>query len=326
LAPLNEEWPKRVREELAREARDAAALELARSREIRSVLARLADNGIRPILLKGTALAYSVYDTPGTRPRTDTDLLIRRDHEEAVRRIMADQGYRATLYSDGDVLFRQFEVRRLDEFGVDHAFDFHWRISTQSAFADMLTYDELAGGAEPIPSLGPHALAPAVLHALLLACIHPVMHHQNVAWPLWIYDIHLLASRLSEHQFNEFGDLAVSRNAAAVCARGLTLARASFRTPVPERVIGRLASVVGEPSAQYLRPSRGWRHEFVSNLRGFARWSDRLRLVREVLFPSPRYVLGAYGLEVGAVSLALLPALYAHRGIHGAWKILTGKM
>ena len=51
----------------------------------------------------------------------------------------------------------------------------------------------------------------------------------------------------------------------------------------------------------------------------------RARLLREVLFPSPHYMLGAYGYRDKPLAVCLLPALYAHRNLRGMWKILMGK-
>src|SRR5678815_1905510 len=155
--------------------------------ELISVLDALAAEGIHPLLLKGTALAYSLYDSPASRPRMDTDLLIRRSDVELVRRVMARCGYIAPPYCDGDLLFCQFPLRRSDDFGLTHTFDFHWKISTQPIFADVLAFDEIADRAVPLPSLGTHARTASPRHALLLACIHPVMHHRNVESLIWSY-------------------------------------------------------------------------------------------------------------------------------------------
>jgi hypothetical protein len=47
-------------------------------------------------------------------------------------------------------------------------------------FADVLSCDEMASLAADVPGLGLNARTTAPLHALLLACTHPVMHHRNV--------------------------------------------------------------------------------------------------------------------------------------------------
>jgi hypothetical protein len=320
-------WPQGLRDELTREARAGAARELLRRRETVTVLDALAARDIHPILLKGTPLAYTVYESPSLRPRGDTDLLIAREQTDAVRRVMTGLGYAATNYCDGEFLFCQFELGKEDAFGVGHAFDFHWKISTQSAFADLLSYVELSVAAIPIPALGAHARAAGAVHALLLACVHPVMHHRNVERLVWIYDIHLLAARLSRAEFDRLAELAVRKGVAAICAHGLALARSRLGTPVPDEVIAALDAPgrEAERSASYLEPARRWNDELLSNVRGLPRWTDRLRLLREVAFPAPGYMLRAYRLDRAALGRALLPALYVHRGVRGIWKALSNR-
>jgi hypothetical protein len=317
------DWPAPVRIELARAAHSAAATELLRSREIAAALDALARHGVRPLLLKGAALAHSVYGCAGVRPRADTDLLIRREDTDATRRVMRELGYADTLQSGGELLFCQFEMIKRDAFGVEHALDFHWKISTQHLFADVLGYDELAAAATRIGSLGAHARGPGDVHALLLACIHPVMHHGNTERLIWLYDIHLLASRLSAGDRERFARLAIDKGMRAICERQLQSAAARFGTSVPALLTADGEGPANEASAVYLRPGRRWHHELGHNLRSLPRLRDRLRLLREVVFPNPTYVLKAYG-STGPWS-ATLPALYLLRIVQGTWKVLVGR-
>lgn len=319
-------WPEDVRRELARLACRDAAMEILRQKEILSVLAALGTEGIRPILLKGAALAYSVYDIPSSRPREDTDVLVLREHVDASRRVMIGLGYSEPANSGGELLFGQFPLWKNDDFGVKHTFDFHWKISAQPMFANILTYDELAADAVPVPALGPDARAAGPVHALLLACVHPVMHHRDAALLIWMYDIHLLASRLSDADFDRFVEVAVAKEVAGVCAHELALARSRFGFRTPARAIEALGGRRAEPSAMYLRPGRRWHDELISSVRGLPRWRDRLRLLREVVLPSPRYILQAYGMPAHPAGAAfLLPVLYAHRAISGILKVLAGR-
>jgi hypothetical protein len=48
-------------------------------------------------------------------------------------------------------------------------------------------------------------------------------------------------------------------------------------------------------------------------------------MLRDVLLPSPSYMLGVYGVRGKPLAPWLLPALYVHRNLRGAWKILAGK-
>jgi hypothetical protein len=320
------DWPRDVREALARETRVQTATELLRQKELMSVLDVLAAEDIQPILLKGTALAYGLYDSPASRLRSDTDLLIRRDDVNPVRRVMARSGYTAPAYCDGDLLFCQFPLKKTDGFGLVHTFDFHWKISTQSVFADVLVFDEIAAAAIDLPALGVHARTAGPLHALILACIHPVMHHRNAESLIWIYDVHLLASRLSGQEFDRFAGAAVAKQVSAICAHQLSAARWWFRTRIPDSAIMKLGAVQArEPSAAYLRPNRRWGDELISSIRGLPRWTDRLRLLREVALPGPAYMLKAYGLAPSSLGAALLPVLYLHRLASGGWKVLASQ-
>jgi Uncharacterised nucleotidyltransferase len=320
-------WPPAVREGLAERARASAARELLVARELARVIAALAERDIRPLLFKGTALAYSVYPHPGLRPRTDTDLLVREPDVPGVRAVLGSLGYGAAVQCDGELLFRQFEVSREDEVGARHVLDVHWAISTQALFADLLAYDELHPRSMPIPALGSSAAGFGLVDALLLALIHPVMHHKNEQRLLWTYDVHLLAGRLDDAGFATLVERARAKGIAAVCAHGLEGAREWLGTAVPDAALPALRAMPAaeQPTAAYLTPGRAWLDETASSLRGLGSWRERLRLLREIALPSPAYMLRAYGVSDGRWGKALLPALYAHRGVRGVLRVLAGR-
>jgi hypothetical protein len=322
--PQSDEWPAEIRDDLAAHAHRETALEMLRAEEISRVLSALSVAGIRPVLMKGTPLAYGVYETPMCRPRADTDMLVRERDIDAARGVFARSGYRTTLHCSD--LFSQFEVQKDDEFGAVHVFDVHWKISTQPVFEHLFAYDELLARSRPVAALGPHARGPSAVDALLLACVHPVMHHQNIERVLWIYDIHALASTLAPAGFDEFARLARHRKVTAICTHGLRLAQTALDTPLPAGVVEALSNEeTAEPSAAYLASDRKWRHELMSSVRALPSFGRRVRLLREVLFPSPQYMRGAYGLGEKPLGALLLPALYVYRNVNGVWKIVFGK-
>ena len=267
------EWPDALREALAERARAHAGEELLRGAETRMVVDALASADVLPVLIKGTPLAYTVYDAPVLRARSDTDLLIASTDVDCAREVMRSLGYVTTVHCSD--LFSQFEVQKVDRFGVPHAFDVHWSISTQPVFAELLTYDELLARAVPVPALGDAAVTPRLIDALLLACVHPVMHHYNVERVLWIYDVHLLAARLSPDELEELARLARTKKVAGICAHQLRLAQTVFGSSVPEAVyasltlrrrVGTLGCVPGDrpqvarrADRERARPPVGWR-------------------------------------------------------------------
>ena len=319
------DWPPAVLDGLANEVRARTAHDLVRRAEINRVLHGLATAGVPVILLKGTPLAYSLYPMPSARPRVDTDLLVPRHQVDRLRQTMAGMGYEAPLFCAGELLFCQFPLQRTDAFGVVHRFDCHWRISTQSVFADVLTFDEVAPRSIPVPALGEHARTLAPVDALLLACVHPVMHHRNAESLLWLFDVHLLAASLSNAEFERFTENAIAKRVSAICVEQLRAAASRFGSPIPDAVIRELTAGGGaEPSAAYLERGRGWGDELTASLRGLPGWRDRLRLLREVAFPTTAYMRRAYGFEHQRFGAALLPALYLRRMVAGGWKVLTG--
>ncbi len=326
LARNSRGWPAAARTRLARLARAAVGTELLQGREAARALEALGAAGIPTLLFKGTALAYTGYPRPSLRPRNDTDLLVRPADAPRARAVLEGIGYVATNYSGGEVLFRQFELQFEDTFGLAHALDVHWSVSTQAVFADLFDFDEVARESIPVPALGAHARAFGPVHALLLACVHPAMHHRNEERLIWLYDVHLLAARLTPARWERLADLAVTRAVAAVCLHGLTRARARLGTSVPESVLVRLGAAArrAEPSARYLEADRRWGSELASSW-GALRWRERLALLREIAFPSPSYMLAAYGVTNSRMGPWLLPALYAHRGIRGLWKVTVGR-
>jgi hypothetical protein len=318
------DWPVPLIERLGRAARAEAVVEATRRAELASSLEALARVDVHPVLIKGTALAYTVYDNASARPRCDTDVLVARDQVDRAREVLFALGYEPSVCCDGELVLRQFEMHKIDRLGVEHTLDVHWCVSTQTVFADMLSYDELFAGAIAVPPLGSFARAAGLTHALLLACVHPVMHHRNERRAIWMYDIHLLASLFSCANWQAFARLAIERKVAAVVASALRSARGVWGTSLPDGLVATLAAVADEPSAEYLAVTRTWRHEFVANVSHLPTWRDRLRLLREIAFPSPTYIFRAYQVD-GSIRSAFLPAFYVHRLALGVGKVFLGR-
>jgi hypothetical protein len=317
-------WPPAVQAALAREAVLGAALDALQQRELRLVLEGLADRGVRPLLLKGSALAYTLYTNPAHRPRFDSDLLVRHEDMATVAEVMAGRGYRRPDQVTGELVMHQVDYARKDSHGVWHVYDFHWKVANRQAVAGVLSFDELARDGESIAALGPHARGLSRVHALLLACVHRVAHHPSDDRLIWIYDIHLLVETLSPQEAESFGALAVARSVSAVCADGLAAAERWFGTRLPAGLLDRLAgdgpAGVPEPSAALLAPPRSRIDEILCDLRALPGWSRRARLVYEHAFPPPSYITGVY-----MVNRVWLPALYTHRIVRGVWRWIRNR-
>ena len=299
---------------MAAELRAAAVVEAVRARELRDVLDGLAAAGVRAMLLKGAALAYTHYPRPELRPRSDTDFMIPARARAETARVLAGLGYARPSEIDGDVAIGQFHCVKTDGYGLEHALDVHWRVSNVRAFADVLGYEELARDAMAVPALGSHAFAPSPVHALLVACIHRVAHHGDAPNLLWLYDVHLIARAMTPAEREAFAALAAERRILAVCTRTLTLAHEAFGGIDADWVRSiRPADVAHEPTAAFvggkLRQIDILKSDFVET-----RWPSRMRLLREHLFPPASYMRQRFP----HWPVMLLPVAYVCRIVGGA--------
>lgn len=296
------------------------AADLYREAELARVLAGFAASGVRAVVLKGAALAYTDYERPDLRARDDSDVLIAEDARAAADAVLIACGYRQEAYVAGDLVNAQAAyTRRLD--GVTlHTIDLHWRIANPHLFARVLTFDELWRDAVPLAPLGPAARGPSGAHALFLSCVHRVAHHRDADLLVWLYDIHRLMARLTSGEWERFAGLATAREMAAICLQGLRRAVEAFGGEVPPFVEARLvdAAKAPEASTSFLSNDRPQLATLVSDLRALRSWRDRARLVREHLLPSADYMRNTYAPS----SRAPLPALYLWRVMHGAWRWL----
>jgi hypothetical protein len=310
-------WPAAVGHRLAARARAQALVEPVLSADVIGLLAALAETGIRALVLKGAHVAHTHYPSPFLRPRADTDLLIRDSDRPAADHVLASLGYMRAEGPSGDYVTHQAAyVRRLAN-GIAFRYDLHWRIGQPQVFARLLSFDELDAESVAIQGLGPHARGLGPVHALVFACAHRALHHQDTDRLIWVYDIHLLGEGLTPEEWERFVALARDRGVSALCARGLELARDQFGARIPGHVAARLTGLVKsrmpEPSAAFLEG--GWRQIDVlrSDLRALPTWRARGRLVAEHLFPPASYMLQSH-VPGGR---ALLPFLYMRRIAYG---------
>lgn len=307
----------------------AAVEELIRRRAIESVIDALAARAVDPLLMKGTALAYTLYPAPELRSRSDTDVLIRKTDLARAVEVFNQLGYARPKAVAGDLVSSALAFSKQDEFGVVHDFDLHWRISNFHVLGEMFQFAELSASSIPVLALGAQARGLGAAHALLLACMHRLSHRQAPYYVdgvahfdsdrlIWLYDIHLLCRELDGAQWTTVIELARRQGLGEICLDGLLAAADCFATSIPAVV---LASLRGAPSRQSVSVARfsapRWRWE-LSQLAALSGWRQKVRLVRQHFFPAPDYVLEKYRTD----RRALLPLLYLHRSIAGLWKRL----
>ncbi|MHB0971487.1 MAG: nucleotidyltransferase family protein [Thermoanaerobaculia bacterium] len=272
-----------------RELRGAMAIEIARQRELAALLDDLAAAGVEPLILKGTALAYSHYATPWARPRGDVDLLIRRPEKEQALAVLVARGYELPNATSGEeVMNQRLAVKR--DGAVGYHVDVHWRLSNAPGFADRFAYEALRAAAVRIEALGQNAWRPSDADCLIIACAHRVAHHRDEERLIWLCDIHLLATALDREGFAAMERRAREQGMWSVVVEGLEAARPIFET----KLEGELRADEGEWSAAYLQRGRSTLGLLLVQLRQLPP-GRALRLLKEHAFPPAVYMRAKYG-------------------------------
>lgn len=288
-----------------------------RVRELMHVLRAFEHAGAVPVVFKGGALAHTHYAESWQRPRYDTDVLIASQSRERVFACLAAHGYERRTFMSGDLVTYQMPFERLDHLGIEHALDIHWRIANPQVVSQVLTHDELVERSVTVSVQGRPMRVPSAVDSLLVACVHRVAHHPDVEKPIWVRDIHLLATSIDASEWTTFVERATNRSVCAICLQGLQRAQARFQTTIPVEVLGHLAASREERSAVFLRPSLRPVDLLTTDLRVLGPRAG-VDLMREHLFPPAEYMYKTYGVR----RRVLLPAYYAMRVLSGMSKWL----
>ena len=318
-SPAWTQYPETLREALSRQARQDVAVEMARVMELQEVLAALARAGLPVLLLKGAALAYTLYPEPHLRERCDTDLLLpSRDEAERAWRVLQTLGYQQPNAVSGDLIVYQLNIYKTICSGFTHAVDVQWRLSKAALFAERFAFAELAAAAVPIPALGPFAQGLGIVHALLMACIHRVFHLPDGSGNrlIWLYDIHLLAQRLTDEQWQQWMTLTEERGVCGPSLDGLRTAQTAFATVLPDEIQRRLR--VGADRESWFNPRlarQQWYLEWL-NFCALPSTGARLRWLGQCLFPDAGYLRRKYGFRHSL----WLPWFYGVRIVQGVAK------
>ena len=289
-----------------------AMWELRHRALLAELLSSLAEERIVPLFLKGTAVAYDLYDPPANRARGDSDLLVARHDVGKAQRVLKALGYRAANDERG---VRETDLQQswslTCEDGSSHCIDLHWQVMNSPAFADVLTYEECLAASVALPRLAPNARGLDRVRTLMHTCLHRAIHitspyvvggrtYYGGDRLIWVYDIHLLGTALTPDEWLRFRVLARQYGAAAVCLDGLRAAQQAFATPIPEEVCAELGIAPRtEKISHYMLHSRqlgrAWRDLLA--VRGVRR---KLAYLHSRLWPSARFVQDKYGRGPGS--------------------------
>ena len=326
------QWPDVIQSRCRQSAISQAAWELAQRGEIARVLEGFREASLKPLILKGAALAYNLYPSPTLRPRGDIDLLVQACDKQRAVEVMQNLDYVRDGIPMGEFISHQSLWRHVDRLGAAHDVDLHWRANNSPILAKLLEYPEMESRAVDVQALGPDAHALCAVHALLFACIHRAGHQNapyyvdGVAFSarerlIWLYDIHLLASRLTNAELDEMVALATQKRMTAICREALALCIESLHLHVPKPVMAKLApDGAEEPSSWFFRG--GVIRQMMGDFFALDDVAARIGWLMDLVFPSSQYIRAKYS---GAM-LSWLPILYLRRALSGILKVAKPRL
>ncbi|MCB9177173.1 MAG: nucleotidyltransferase family protein [Caldilineae bacterium] len=312
--------PEAERLALERERYQVLAVNTWLRAETRRIAGALSAAGVELILLKGAALALTLFRDPGLRRMGDVDLLVR---PEAVPAALA--ALRALGYAPGQVeahrgsrLAFENEVMLYRSAPPETLVELHWQLFDDPFYQDRLPMAWFWARTRPadLDGVAARQLEPSA--QLLHLCAHLALHHGRPGHPRlrWLHDIAALL---------QAEGAAIDWPALLEPARdwGLVLplqsvlselAAEPWRAALPAAAAAALANMAPSPAERAAlarltapRPA-AWR--LWQDLRALTGWRRRLAFLAINLVPGPRYMRQRYG-------RGPLPTLYLRRWARG---------
>jgi hypothetical protein len=307
---------------------DDAIWELEHQQVLAQLAAALQCEGIAPLFIKGTALAYSIYADPVLRTRGDTDLLVPVGRKADACKVLETLGFVRRAAIPGEVVSHQATYQRETSPAHTHTVDLHWAFNNSPVLSSLFDYTGLMQNASAVPRLCSGVFIPDAVDSMLIACVHRLSHVNNPYWVdghahfggdrlIWLVDIDLLAGSLDEASWSALLLRARERGLGPILLRALQETRSRLGTCIPTDIEHALREDTNAHEVDaYLSagPLRQAWMDFRSLPAG-----ARMRFMRETLLPDRAYIRGKYA----DARLRLLPLLYLRRIVEGAASRLT---
>jgi len=307
--------PGFFKDELDRRLSNAVAKEMVRSRDVVALQHLMEKEGITFLIIKGGALSYTHYPKPYLRSRVDTDVFIAPGDIGPLREALIRHGYRLQgwVYKS-----HQFNALRVGFGGEVVKYDVHWRSNNRSKYARVISFEEAFQQAVRIPGLS-SCLTLSPVHSLLQACLHragSTYHDPNRL--IWLFDIHLLVSRMTGNEQLEFAGETVRKDVQNICLDAVQKSEQLFQTGMSHQAQELLGTEAGRDSGDG-RFSNSQLALIIDDFRQLPDLSSRLGMVREFLFPPGNYLLSRYQ----KTGWYWVPFLYLRYFLAGAYSRIT---
>jgi hypothetical protein len=304
--------------------------------ELRKVLCVFQDHDIPVIVLKGAALANSVYDSIGKRPMSDIDLLIH--HEDRVRTLSNLEMAGYLIEPKPRKKFHPFNQNLTGEinFSSKNAgiFDLHWELTSAEWVRKIIQLDTEAlwCSARPLEINGEITLQLSPVDTLLHVCLH--LMESAYSHAVGYQDIVNLISYYRPFPWDEFLAQVIRSRLCTSCYIVLDAVSREFIVDIPKFVLDKIKIPNWKRELIYRlsNPIKGIQGQkistnthFLVQLISIDRLGDILSVLYWLFVPGPKWLKERYGLKnMGEGWLACIwhPLVVMRRGLLGVWEVI----
>jgi hypothetical protein len=283
-------------------------------KELERILGALNQSGIPVIVLKGAALAATVYPDTGLRPMGDLDLLLSRNDITTALNVIDKLGYSYIQHRATSILDWDFEHHVSVNNGSDPkiSIELHWNLISGDAdwrspdiqwfWANSTSFQcqTIYNTTSPAELSHEHKKRPYyltfnALPDILYLCNHQFLQHDESKL-IWIYDLNLIiAKHLKQINWDELVTKALEWNWSHAVGLGLQRTRDYFNTPVPRNIFTELQEDSRDNKEQQRTKYQSPKASFVINqFYSIKNPAIRFRYIFSRIFPKPEYIKKRY--------------------------------
>lgn len=318
------DWPTALMQRVREDALSQAFWEQSHRAVLMKLIDALEAAGTATLLLKGTALAYTIYADPAQRRRGDTDLLVDHADLATVQDVLRHHGFTCVA---GYLYQQDWQITGAD--GFTHALDLHWQVINSPRLHAVLNVRECMDRGTPAPRLHPAARAADCAALFLHGCYNQAWHAQlgyhasgglitGGNRVLWAYDNHLLLQHFTPQDQAMLVRAARVPGVGQMCLDGIALAQRHFQTPVAADLLDALRQAARAAPGQIIHSAAGSWAEVRDDLRAVGNLQDGARYLLIHVFPPASHMHLKYPDAIGWP----LPLLYLRRIAGGLGRLL----
>jgi hypothetical protein len=267
--------------------------------ELERILKALDEAGIPVIVLKGAALAATVYEDIGLRPMGDLDLLVHRQDFEKAEQIVRSVGYEPTRPELFPGINRKLahEISLVGGKGGNTTVELHWGIiagdndQRSPEMARVWEQTEVWGARGHVFVLSP------IMTILYLSAHQMIQHGSDRVRLIWLYDIHRLFSCKGDFlDHDQLFSHAYELHWSSALFEAIDRIQERFGTPVENGVFNNLISEeerVKNLEGKKHRPGQT-RSEKILERMAYLDLQSRVIWVFAKIFPSPDHMKWHY--------------------------------